>query len=1147
MKNTKNLRIRPTLRGLVLALAATALSGYVASAHPYASGITNTSGTISFVLNEAADNVGVSLDLGAATNNLGPLTNGIWSFPLNGHNSYAIYVTKTGSGVPSQISPTPTASNFVDFYGPRGVAVNRNPKRHNFGRIYVVNASPGTNLRAVGKGLYVLNANFSDCLGYGGTASPTTFPVVNSVTGAWGSSTTYAPYRLWVGEDDTVYVGDSSGVSTGTTIAGCPVWIIDPDLVTPIEMFAYSGVAGGSDANAGPCQSKPYITGSLATSDLTLTCLMWNYVAAGGTYQSVLQYPINSGPINSSTPWTGTPNILVTNSQYGFLTSGGLNGVGCDLVGNPTNNSLIYVCYYRSGSGGWAAGNQQLAVYNVTAASPVYTNFIWGSADPATGGVGTGGVGAGANDCFAIKNILPYGMAISPDGQYLGFGNESYNTGYGFSSALNIFCIVKLTNGIPDNSTIATYAAPSYGQRGAAFDLADNFYTVDGNSDSLRCYSLGFTTTCVTSNDASAANGSFWMVLPSSTVSVKATSPNASQGNPTPVPGVFQLTRSGQLTAQLYVNFTLGGTASNSTYTVSGAGPGNNNVTFAMGASTTNITITPTNDSVARLTTTVVLSLAGGTNYSAVAPVQDTVLIQNTAEPQLVLSAGAPTAYKRFTNDYASVTITRLGNTNVALSLSPSASFTYVGSTATLNTDYALLGSTAIPAGTLTATAKILSPLNPPEPVWVGDKKVVVTLGSNGSTYTNMPGSASQTLTILDDKYPPAPVLWSDPLTNTISGPNNSDGAGQWNIAAVGRDNGAAPPDYTLDWGYNLVTDLNGYGLIPLPPNGFTNALRATFNKVHGGVSGAVNLYPTNVTFSGNYAVRFQMYAAEGGMDGGVGGGTVTEGPMFGIDHNGLETNWWAGSAFTGGPWASDGVWYWMSTDPGGSANGDYIAFTGVTNSYNPAYNTGWQHPNPALFWTSFTNAFKNPQDFTTVGATTNAVPGIPANASWSFATTVPSVPTTNANWADVEIKQVNNVVTLSIDKTVIFTYVNTNSLFQQGTLMLGYEDPYDSTGDSDAGAFFSNVQVVRLGVPAITGITASGGFVTIQFISFDGDDTTASFTLQSCATVNGTYSNVSPAATFTQNPANGVFQTVYPQNGNARFYRIQQCSSCGD
>src|ERR1035441_3998330 len=63
--------IRPTLRGLVLALAAIVLSSFVASAHPYASGITNVGGTISFILNETADTVGVYFPDNNSTNFLG--------------------------------------------------------------------------------------------------------------------------------------------------------------------------------------------------------------------------------------------------------------------------------------------------------------------------------------------------------------------------------------------------------------------------------------------------------------------------------------------------------------------------------------------------------------------------------------------------------------------------------------------------------------------------------------------------------------------------------------------------------------------------------------------------------------------------------------------------------------------------------------------------------------------------------------------------------------------------------------------------------------------------------------------------------------------------------------------------------------------
>jgi len=103
---------------------------------------------------------------------------------------------------------------------------------------------------------------------------------------------------------------------------------------------------------------------------------------------------------------------------------------------------------------------------------------------------------------------------------------------------------------------------------------------------------------------------------------------------------------------------------------------------------------------------------------------------------------------------------------------------------------------------------------------------------------------------------------------------------------------------------------------------------------------------------------------------------------------------------------------------------------------------------------------------------------------------------------------------------------------------MLGYNDPFASVGTGGA-VYFSNLKVVSLAGSTVASIKLSGGNVVIQFTSPDGDDTIASFALQSSAAVTGTYADVSPAATFTQ-LANGTFQVTYPQNGSVQFYRIR-------
>ena len=141
-------------------------------------------------------------------------------------------------------------------------------------------------------------------------------------------------------------------------------------------------------------------------------------------------------------------------------------------------------------------------------------------------------------------------------------------------------------------------------------------------------------------------------------------------------------------------------------------------------------------------------------------------------------------------------------------------------------------------------------------------------------------------------------------------------------------------------------------------------------------------------------------------------------------------------------------------------------------------------------------------------------------------------------NWADVEIKQINNLVTLSINKTPVFVYANTNT-FKSGNLMLGYNDPFSSIGTPDASVYYSNLRVVRVGAPFISQLAVNKANKTavINFNTTDGDLTDSSFTVQSSATLNGAYTTAT-AASITQLGA-GAFQAVVPQSGTAQFYRI--------
>src|SRR5262245_17291630 len=85
---------------LVLCLALGAMTTMLllsVSAVPYASRVINNAGTISFILNEAADNVTVALNGGASTLDLGALPAGPHSFNLGGASTFAIVVSKSAS------------------------------------------------------------------------------------------------------------------------------------------------------------------------------------------------------------------------------------------------------------------------------------------------------------------------------------------------------------------------------------------------------------------------------------------------------------------------------------------------------------------------------------------------------------------------------------------------------------------------------------------------------------------------------------------------------------------------------------------------------------------------------------------------------------------------------------------------------------------------------------------------------------------------------------------------------------------------------------------------------------------------------------------------------------------------------------------
>lgn len=210
-------------------------------------------------------------------------------------------------------------------------------------------------------------------------------------------------------------------------------------------------------------------------------------------------------------------------------------------------------------------------------------------------------------------------------------------------------------------------------------------------------------------------------------VSIVATTPGASFPG---VNGQFTVTRVGDLTNPLTVNYTVGGTAVAGTDYTALSGT----VTIGAGQATAPITVTPLLVPGANKTVVATLSALG--TYTIGAPASDTVTILAAVPPTVSIVATTPNASFPGTN--GQFTVTRTGPTTAALTVN----YTISG-TAASGTDFTpVTGSVIIPIGQSTALITVSPLLVPPF-----SKTVVATLTSS-LTYT-IGAPAADTVTIL--------------------------------------------------------------------------------------------------------------------------------------------------------------------------------------------------------------------------------------------------------------------------------------------------------------------------------------------------------------------------------------------------------------
>jgi hypothetical protein len=241
---------------------------------------------------------------------------------------------------------------------------------------------------------------------------------------------------------------------------------------------------------------------------------------------------------------------------------------------------------------------------------------------------------------------------------------------------------------------------------------------------------------------------------------------------------------------------------------------------------------------------------------------------------------------------------------------------------------------------------------------------------------------------------------------------------------------------------------------IPSAPNssGTTKGLYLTVNKspafpnglssgVAPGTNAAVNLYPVGGSFSGDYKVRYDVWMNWTNVS------FSTEAAMVGINHSGTMTNQVAKIG-------SDGIFTEMVGDGGNGATSttarDFSLFQGKGGATAPLlYRT-----NNQAFAIAPGSRFDNTDTALTALFPSKTIAGYP---------TTP-VGSPGLGWVTGEIWQTNNVITWLLNGTIVAQFANTNS-YTAGDIMLGYNDVFNSMGDTNNFAIFDNI-IVYSAVP---------------------------------------------------------------------------------
>jgi N-acetylmuramoyl-L-alanine amidase len=351
---------------------------------------------------------------------------------------YRWSITATTDAVDRPVKFSDNTQPQMQFYSPRGVAIDNSFESPYFGRIYASETLSGTvTNRTTKDGIYILNAALQDVTNQGSNAFS------GGVT--WGGAS--SPMRLSVAENGDVYLTDWSDTNSG-------IWVMNP--AAPSANFkpvfsgltrATSGLSSLNGVNVHGSISHCWVTGT--GENTKLYTFDQDYVDATATNTgNLLQYNIGT----LQTPWQQAPSAVVYND--------GLNG---NLQQN-FNSSIA-----PDGRGGW-----WISQYRGEDAATI----------PSLIHVGTNGLqnyNSGKTPLL-IGNSNTGGMAVNYEGNVIAMGCKD---------EVRVFSITYDANNVP-SLTLLHSIKPAMGTNsaGLAYDRAGNLYVISNTSERLGVWAM---------------------------------------------------------------------------------------------------------------------------------------------------------------------------------------------------------------------------------------------------------------------------------------------------------------------------------------------------------------------------------------------------------------------------------------------------------------------------------------------------------------------------------------------------------------------------------------------------------------------------------------------------------------------------------